>query len=139
MKLKSVLLLLSVFVMVSCTSDKEEASKGWIVNDYSKEEMELLQLEVNEGHKPGLLDPIQVAREFFTSREGLMIDNSYPTKHVLDQEGTYILQYKLINGRYVQLELTQFSQSEDPSIYVVNRYRFTDQEGNVSKNIEFEE
>lgn len=125
--LTPVLLFFLFATLFTACNGLADESKGWIKHEVSQEEIKDLQQQYNEGHKPGLADPRQVAREFISSLN-VEVDNTYETKVLNDEDTKQILQYKLTDGRYIELELVRPSEGGEAGIYVVNRYRFTDEE-----------
>lgn len=120
-----ILLMFTLMLTTACNNNKQ-GDEGWITREYSPSEMDDLQKQVNEGHRPGLLDPYQVAMEFLSEKNEIEVDQSYETETILASEEKYIIQYKLTDGRFIQLELIQPSEKGPLGIYTVSRYRFID-------------
>lgn len=118
----SIIMVISLLAfLIGCS--KAEFAGDWVNTDYSQDEANQLQKEVDEGHKPGALDWRQVAREFLNSKE-IEVDESVDPKVITEEDSKLVVQYTLMDQRLVQLELIQPSKKGKSGIYVVSRYRF---------------
>ncbi|MDX8367942.1 M56 family metallopeptidase [Cytobacillus sp. IB215665] len=93
---------------------------------YSQQELDELQKQVDEGHRSGLLDPEQVAREFLDMMNHIKVDENTDSKLIVDEETKKIIQYRLLDGRSIQLELIQPSKKGVGGIFVVSHFIFVD-------------
>lgn len=109
-----------LIVLIGCVSTNDA---DWISTEYSQQEADELQKQVDEGHKPGAMDWRQVSREFLNSNH-MKVDESTDSKLIIDEKTKKVVQYKLADGRSIQLELVQPSKEGPSGIYVVSRYRF---------------
>lgn len=110
--------LLIVFP-IGCSNSKIE---NWVSIKISQEHIEELQRQVDEGHRPGLLDYSQVAMEFITD-ENFSVDDSTNLKLIVDEEDRKVIEFTLTDGRFLQLELTQPVKKGSSGIFTVNKYR----------------
>lgn len=109
-----------LIILIGCVSTNDA---DWISTEYSQQEADELQKQVDEGHKPGAMDWRQVSREFLNSNH-MKVDESTDSKLIIDEKTKKVVQYKLADGRSIQLELVQPSKEGPSAIYVVSRYRF---------------
>lgn len=121
------ILSLVVVILMGCGNSEGE---GWISTDITQEHKEMLQSQVDEGHKPGLLDWSQVAREYVSQEKKFAIDESVDRELVINEESKKIVQYTLTDGRLIQLELIQPVTKGHTGIYIVNKYRIMDDNSN---------
>ncbi len=110
---------------MACSSTEDEE---WI--DIPNQQVEELQSQVDEGHRPGLLDWSQVAREYVSQHDDFSIDESVSSKLIVDEESKKVVQYSLTDGRLLQLELTQPVTKGSTGIFVVSKYRIIEENTN---------
>lgn len=121
MKFRIIMVISLLAFLIGCS--EAEVAADWISTDYSQDEANQLQKEVDEGHKPGALEWRQVAREFLNSKE-IEVDESVDSKVITEEDSKLVVQYTVMDQRVVQLELIQPSKEGNSGIYVVSRYRF---------------
>lgn len=121
-----IIAIISLFIaLIGCTST--EVVDGWVSTEYSQEEADQLQTQVDEGHMPGALEWRQVAREFLSLND-MKVDESVDSELISDEKSKVIAQYTLTDGRAIQLELVQPSKEGTSGIYMVSQYRFVVEE-----------
>ncbi|MDI3481616.1 MAG: hypothetical protein PWQ97_1271 [Tepidanaerobacteraceae bacterium] len=81
-----------------------------------------MQEEVQEGHRPGLRDPIQVAHEFLENYLNLKGKRSQPIQTLDD--GKKIITFNLDNGKMIELRLIQPLGNDKRGIWAVEAYRY---------------
>ncbi|MEQ7054318.1 hypothetical protein [Paenibacillus alvei] len=123
----SAILLVVVFVLIGCSGSPSKG-EGWVSTNFSQQETDNLQKQVDEGHKPGLTDWQQVSREYLNTQEGLVVNEDIDVKLIVDEKAKKVVQYTLKDGRSIQLELIQPSKEGPSGIFVVSRYRFASNE-----------
>ncbi|WP_202076606.1 hypothetical protein [Caldalkalibacillus salinus] len=96
-------------------------SEDWIQTDYKLSDMDQLQEQVNNGNRPGLLDPTQVALEFLHQMD---VDVNSGSDVLVDQASEKVIQYEWRDEKVIQLHLIQPSEQGGHGIYVVNQYRY---------------
>lgn len=123
----SAILLVVVFVLIGCSGSPSKG-EGWVSTNFSQQEADNLQKQVDEGHKPGLTDWQQVSREYLNTQESLVVNEDIDVKLIVDEKAKKVVQYALKDGRAIQLELIQPSKEGPSGIFVVSRYRFASNE-----------
>lgn len=123
----SAILLVVVFVLIGCSGSPSKG-EGWVSTNFSQQETDNLQKQVDEAHKPGLTDWQQVSREYLNTQEGLVVNEDIDVKLIVDEKAKKVVQYTLKDGRSIQLELIQPSKEGPSGIFVVSRYRFASNE-----------
>lgn len=123
----SAILLVVVFVLIGCSGSPSKG-EGWVSTNFSQQETDNLQKQVDEDHKPGLTDWQQVSREYLNTQEGLVVNEDIDVKLIVDEKAKKVVQYTLKDGRSIQLELIQPSKEGPSGIFVVSRYRFASNE-----------
>ena len=123
----SAILLVVVFVLIGCSGSPSKG-EGWVSTNFSQQEADNLQKQVDEGHKPGLTDWQQVSREYLNTQEGLVVNEDIDVKLIVDEKAKKVVQYTLKDGRSIQLELIQPSKEGPSGIFVVSQYRFASNE-----------
>lgn len=88
--------------------------------------MEELQRH-DEGHRPGLLDFSQVAMEFVMN-ENFSLDNLASWKLIENEEDRKVIEFKLSDGKSLQLEVIQPVKNGLDGIYTVSKYRIIETE-----------
>ncbi len=117
------LLWVLTFLLGGCVSPQRlESDKNWIDVAVNQEEARWLQEQVDNGHRPGLLDTMQVAREFVyyhLEMRGEVTETEVIRK---TREGEYFcITYE--EGQIVELFLVQPVRQEPTGIWIVTRYR----------------
>jgi len=112
--------------LCGCAQQQEPRFQGanWIEASIDTEKAKLLQEEVDNGHRPGLLDPRQVAYEFLTRQLGIPGSKVQEMKEIKETQEGKILQVSLSDGKMLQLYLVQPVRKEPTGIWQVKKYRF---------------
>ncbi|QTD41410.1 hypothetical protein [Sporosarcina sp. Te-1] len=111
-----------LFLLTAC--GQTAGSDGeWIKNDITEPELSELQRQYDAGHRAGLNDPVQVAREFIDSLKGIEVDESGESTIEERTDHTQLAVYPLTNGQSIELELVHPGDGEE-GIFYVKRYRF---------------
>ncbi|MBO8173081.1 MAG: hypothetical protein H0Z33_14470 [Bacillaceae bacterium] len=98
-------------------------SREWIEVELNEESLEVLQEEVDQGHKPGNLDPEHVAYEFI-NREGVIEELNRPLDSSVakgDEESVVTLTVE--NGKTIFIKLIQPVKKGTGGIWAVKEYR----------------
>jgi hypothetical protein len=83
--------------------------------------MSALQTEVDDGHRPGELDPEQVTGDFLVYNLAIPVSNMQDKKQ---RNGQSDVTVSLQDGRTVQLVLVQPVRTGSTGIWCVQKYRF---------------
>jgi len=121
-KFLHVILILSILLTVSgCKQDSSNVP--WVEVNINLDEAKTLQSEVDNGHRVGEIDPVQVAHEFLNRK--LNIPGDTKRKEIKAGEGEK--GYRLTpssDGRMVEVILFQPVRTDSTGIWVVKKYRF---------------
>jgi len=115
------LLIFLIGTMVAgCNSKNKD---NWINVSINTEEAKELQKQVDNGHRPGLLDPEQVAREFLSQQlkiNGKVSSIQSDKKNIDKGEVNCTVIYE--DGTKVKLVLTQPVKKDRTGIWMVKKY-----------------
>ncbi len=119
-------LFLFLIVQMGCGSNESNSpvDEGrWVTVDANLAELREIQEEVDRGHRPGLLDPLQCAMEFVNSNLGLKgkIENS----EVIDNQEMLVRME--IEGRTIELKMFQPVRKDETGIWAVEKYRYLEE------------
>lgn len=131
---KCLLLALALVVLVGlygCAQQQEpgpQKNTGWTEVAIDTGKAKLLQEEVDNGHRPGLLDPHQVIYEFLEGQLKISGSEVQEIKEVDEKvkelpEGK-VIQVTLHDGKVLQLSLVQPVRKGPTGIWQVEGYRF---------------
>lgn len=116
-----VILILSILLTVSgCKQDSSNVL--WIEVYINLDEAKTLQSEVDNGHRVGEMDPVQVAHEFLNRK--LNIPGDTKRKEIKAGEGEKGYRLTPSDGRIVEVILFQPVRTDSTGIWVVKKYRF---------------
>jgi len=114
---------------VMCTGCRanafDTASPAWVQVPIDSAKMSALQTEVDDGHRPGELDPEQVTGDFLVYN--LAIPGGSTVSNMQDKKqrnGQSDVTVSLQDGRTVQLVLVQPVRKDSTGIWCVQKYRF---------------
>ena len=114
---------------VMCTGCRanafDTASPAWVQVPIDSAKMSALQTEVDNGHRPGELDPEQVTGDFLVY--DLAIPGGSTVSNMQDKKqrnGQSDVTVSLQDGRTVQLVLVQPVRKDSTGIWCVQKYRF---------------
>ncbi|MBE3562514.1 MAG: hypothetical protein IMX05_02120 [Hydrogenibacillus schlegelii] len=106
------------------TSGREEQNQNWNEVPLDAERVKALQEQVDGGHRPGLLDPRQVAYEFLEGTLGIPGREVVEMKEVGESAEGKGLEASLEDGRKIELFLVQPVRKDPTGIWQVQKYRF---------------
>lgn len=115
------LILLVVHLVAILPGCNHSEESGWVRRTMDPGVIRKLQDEVDNGHRPGLLDPGQVAREFL--HKDLGIDGAVSIEQVSEWEDGRLILVTLENGKQMELYLMQPVRKDPSGIWMVERYR----------------
>ncbi len=120
------LLLVAVLAaVVMCTGCRanafDTASPAWVQVPIDSAKMSALQTEVDNGHRPGELDPEQVTGDFLVYNLAIPVSNMQVKKQ---RNGQCDVTVSLQDGRTIQLVLVQPVRTGSTGIWCVQKYRF---------------
>lgn len=126
---KCLLLALALTVLVGlsgCAHQQEPGSQntGWVEVPIGTEKAKLLQEEVDNGHRVGLLDPHQVIYEFLEGQLRIPGSKVQEMRDVKDTPGGKTIQVTLSDGKALEFVLIQPIRKERTGIWQVKKYRF---------------
>ena len=107
------------------TNAFDTASPAWVQVPIDSAKMSALQTEVDNGHRPGELDPEQVTGDFLVY--DLAIPGGSTVSNMQDKKqrnGQSDVTVSLQDGRTVQLVLVQPVRKDSTGIWCVQKYRF---------------
>ena len=121
-KFLHVILILSILLTVSgCKQDSSNVP--WVEVYINLDEAKTLQSEVDNGHRVGEMDPVQVAHEFLNEKLNIREDiNEH--KEIKAGEGEKGYRLTPSDGRIVEVILFQPVRTDSTGIWVVKKYRF---------------
>jgi len=131
-RLKYLIFALVIIVSVSLLyvyTRKEKLdlqSPEWINVTIDIEKAKSTQEEVDNGHRPGLLDPHQVSHEFLEWQLNIAGDKVQKMRDIKDIENGKIIQVTLSDGKVLQLYLIQPVRKDSTGIWQVQKYRFVE-------------
>lgn len=98
--------------------------ENWTKVSVNQSELKKLQKEMEEGHRPGLGDPLQVAYEFLEYELNLKGERSQPIQTL--GEGKKVVTFSLDNEKVIELRTIQILTSEKSrrGLWVVEAYRY---------------
>lgn len=118
-----VILLLSSLIW-GCKGEKPSSQENsWVEVPVKMEELKALQAQVDEGHRPGLLDPRQVAYEFLESQLKIPGSKVKEMKEISAGKSERQLLVTLEDGKKLELVLVQPVKKGPTGIWCVKRYR----------------
>ena len=103
----------------------DTASPAWVQVPIDSAKMSALQTEVDNGHRPGELDPEQVTGDFLVYN--LAIPGGSTVSNMQDKKqrnGQSDVTVSLQDGRTVQRVLVQPVRKDSTGIWCVQKYRF---------------
>lgn len=105
------------------TSEKEIEESEWISVEQNLDELKELQKQVDEGHRPGLMDPIQVSTQFAYDYLDHIFDDNGKTYQVIEKDDRKqrmkIVTYRFKNDCNLEIRLNR----PVGSVWAVNSYR----------------
>ena len=117
-----VAVLAAVVMCTGCgTNAFDTASPAWVQVPIDSAKMSALQTEVDDGHRPGELDPEQVTGDFLVYNLAIPVSNMQDKKQ---RNGQSDVTVSLQDGRTVQLVLVQPVRKDSTGIWCVQKYRF---------------
>jgi len=124
------ILLLVAFLAaaVMCTGCGTNAfdagSPAWIQVPIDSAKMSALQTQVDDGHRPGELDPEQVTGDYLVYDLAIPGSTMSSVQEKKQQNGQCNVTVSLQDGRTVQLVLVQPVRKDSTGIWCVQKYRF---------------
>ena len=114
--------------MYGCTRQEklDLQSPEWINITIDIEKAKSTQEEVDNGHRPGLLDPHQVSYEFLETQLNIAGDKVQEMRDIKDTGNGKIIQVTLSDGKVLQLYLIQPVKKGSTGIWQVQKYRFVE-------------
>jgi len=106
------------------TNAFDAASPAWIQVPIDSAKMSALQIEVDDGHRPGELDPEQVTGDFLVYDLAIPGSTMSSVQEKKQQNGQCNVTVSLQDGRTVQLVLVQPVRKDSTGIWCVQKYRF---------------
>jgi len=99
------LILALLVALGGCAQKKEPRSQnaGWVEVPMDIEKAKLLQEEVDNAHRPGLLDPRQVTYEFLERELGISGSQVQKMREVEETPEGKVLQVAVSDGRVIEL------------------------------------
>lgn len=102
----------------------DAASPAWIQVPIDSAKMSALQAEVDDGHRPGELDPEQVTGEYLVYDLAIPGSTMSSVQEKKQQNGQCNVTVSLQDGRTVQLVLVQPVREDSTGIWCVQKCRF---------------
>jgi hypothetical protein len=121
-----VLALALLVGLCGCAQQQEPGSQntGWVEVPINTEKAKLLQEEVDNGHRPGLLDPHQVIYEFLEGQLRIPGSKVQEMRDIKETREGKTIQVTLSDGKTLQFYLVQPIRKGGTGIWQVKRYRF---------------
>lgn len=116
-----VLILLVVHLVAIFSGCKQSEGSAWVRRTIDTGAIRELQDEVDNGHRPGLLDPGQVIYEFLLHDLGF--DGAISLDQVSEWEGGRLIRVTLENGEQMEVQVVQPVRKDPSGIWVVEKYR----------------
>jgi len=126
----SILLAVVLVAVVMCTGCRanafDAASPAWVQVPVDSAKMSALQAEVDDGHRVGFLDPVDVVLTFLTQDLALSASKVGGVQYKKQQNGQYdATAVNLQDGHIViQLVLVRPVRTDSTGILCVQKYRF---------------
>jgi len=117
-----VILIISVLLTVSGCK-QNSSNVPWIEAHINLDEAKALQSEVDNGHRVGEMDPVQVAYEFLTYKLNIT-EGIKERREIKVERGEKGYRIASSNGRIVEVILFQPVRTDSTGIWVVKKYRF---------------
>jgi len=124
----ALVIIVSISLLFGCNQQEKTnlQSPNWIETQIDMEKAKSTQEEVDNGHRPGLLDPHQVSYEFLETQLNIAGNEVQEMKDIKDTNNGKIIQVTLSDGKVLQLYLIQPVKKGSTGIWQVQKYRFVE-------------
>jgi len=119
----SVILVIMVLFAGLFTGCKNKSTVPWNEFNIDSNVVKELQTEVDNGHRVGEMDPVQVTDEFLTYNLGIKGELITGHEEIVAGEGEKGYRSTLSDGRIIEVILYQPIRKDQTGIWVVKRFR----------------
>lgn len=121
-------ILILHIILSGCGKQPLTDNTSWVNVSFNEQDLNELQNQVDNGHRPGLLDPVQVFYEFLIYDLKINIEVELIDKSVLEtkENESVIIRVTLVDKRKIEAELIKPMRKDFSGIWQVIRYRILD-------------